>query len=131
MIVLDASALLELLLQTRLGTRVEARLFRDRDELHVPHLADVEVAQGLRRLVRGGEVSPDRAAEAIADLIDLDLHRHPHLDLLTRAWKLRENLTAYDAIYVALAEALAASIVTCDGRLAKAPGHHAHIEVIE
>ena len=130
MIVVDASALLEFLLQTPLGTRVEARLFRDQDEFHSPHLADVEVTQGLRRLVRAGEVSPDRAADAIADLADLDLHRHPHLDLLTRAWKLRENVTAYDAMYVALAEALDAPIVTCDTPLAKAPGHRAHIEVI-
>ena len=130
-IVVDASALLEFLLQTPLGTRVEARLFRDQDEFHAPHLADVEVTQGLRRLVRTGEVSPDRAADAIADLADFDLHRHPHLDLLTRAWKLRENVTAYDAMYVALAEALDAPIVTCDTPLAKAPGHRAHIEVIE
>ncbi len=131
MIVIDASALLELLLQTPLGSRVEARLFRDGDEFHSPHLVDVEVSQGLRRLVRSGEVPPDRAAEAIADLVDLDLHRHAHLDLLTRAWKLRENLTAYDAMYVALAEALDAAVVTCDTPLAKAPGHHARIELLE
>ncbi len=131
MIVVDASALLEFLLQTPLGARVEARLFRDDDQFHSPHLVDVEVTQGLRRLVRVSEVSPDRAAAAIADLADLDLHRHPHLDLLTRAWKLRENITAYDAMYVALAEALDAPIVTCDAPLAKAPGHRADIEVIE
>ena len=131
MIVLDASALLEFLLQTPLGTRVEARLFRDEDEFHSPHLVDVEVTQGLRRLVRAGQVSPDRASEAIADLADLDLHRHPHVDLLTRAWRLRENVTAYDAMYVALAEALGAPIVTCDTPLAKAPGHRARIEAIE
>ena len=131
MIIVDASALLEFLLQTPLGARVEARLFRDQDELHSPHLADVEVTQGLRRLVRAGEVSSDRAAEAIADLADLDLHRHAHLDLLTRAWKLRDKVTAYDAMYVALAEALDAPIVTCDTPLAKTPGHRAHIEVIE
>ena len=130
MIVLDASALLELLLQTPLGTRFEARLFRDEEEFHSPHLVDVEVTHGLRRLVRAGEVSPDRAAEAIADLADLDLHRHPHLDLLTRAWKLRENVTAYDAIYVALAEALDAPMVTCDAALSRVPGRRARIEVI-
>lgn len=130
MIVIDASALLEFLLQTRLGTRVEARLFRDGDELHSPHLVDVEVTQGLRRLVRSREVSPERAAEAIADLTDLDLHRHAHLDLLTRAWELRENVTAYDAMYIALAEALDATVVTCDAPLAKAPGHRAPIEAI-
>jgi len=129
-IVVDASALLEFLLQTPLGTRVEARLFRDRDEFHAPHLADVEVTQGLRRLVRAGEVSPARAAEAIADLADLDLHRHPHIDLLMRAWKLRENITAYDAMYVALAEALDAPLVTCDRPLASTRGHGATIEAI-
>ena len=131
MIVVDASALLEFLLQTPLGIRVESRLFRDHDEFHSPHLADVEVTQGLRRLVRRGEVSPDRAADAIADLADFDLHRHSHLDLLTRAWKLRENVTAYDAMYIALGEALNAPIVTCDTPLAKAPGHRARIEVIK
>lgn len=131
MIVVDASALLEFLLQTPLGAKVEARLFRDQDEVHLPHLADVEVTQGLRRLVRAREVSPDRAAEAMTDLADLDLHRHPHLDLLTRAWKLRENVTAYDAMYVALAEALDARIITCDAPLAKTPGHRAPIELIE
>jgi predicted nucleic acid-binding protein len=130
-IVLDASALLEFLLQTPLGARVEARLFRDEDEFHSPHLVDVEVTQGLRRLVRAGEVSPDRAAEALADLTDLDLHRHAHLDLLTRAWRLRENVTAYDAIYVALAEALDAPIVTCDLPLARAGVHRARVEAIE
>jgi predicted nucleic acid-binding protein len=130
-IVVDASALLEFLLQTPLGTRVEARLFRERADFHVPHFADVEVTQGLRRLVRAGEVSADRAAEAIADLADLDLHRHPHLDLLPRAWQLRENVTVYDAMYVALAEAIDAPIVTCDAPLARAPGHRAHIDVIE
>jgi predicted nucleic acid-binding protein len=129
-IVLDASALLEFLLQTPRGTRVEARLVRE-DEFHSPHLVDVEVAQGLRRLVRAGEVSPHRAADAIADLAELDLHRHSHLDLLTRAWALRENVTAYDAMYVALAEALEAPIVTCDTPLAEAPGHRARIDVID
>jgi predicted nucleic acid-binding protein len=129
-IVIDASALLEFLLQTPLGTRVEARLFRRQEEFHAPHLADVEITQGLRRLVRAGEVSPHRAAEAIADLADLDLHRHHHLDLLTRAWALRDTVTAYDAIYVALGEALDAPVVTCDEPLSRVPGLRAHIEVI-
>jgi predicted nucleic acid-binding protein len=130
-IVVDASALLEFLLQTAVGARVEARLFRNVDELHAPHLLDVEVGQGLRRLVRTGEVASGRAEEAIADLTDLDLHRHAHVDLLARAWKLRDNLSAFDAMYVALAEAIEATIITCDSPLAKAPGHHARIEVIE
>lgn len=131
MIVVDASAMLEFLLQTPLGARVEARLFRDEEEFHSPHLLDVEVTQGLRRLVRSGEVSATRAAEAIEDLSDLDLHRHAHLNLLTRAWQLRENVTAYDAMYVALAESLDATVITCDSPLAKAPGHRARIEAIE
>ena len=131
MIVLDASALLEFLLQTPLGTRVEARLFQDEDEFHSPHLVDVEVTQALRRLVRAGEVSPDRAAEAIADLTDLDLHRHPHVDLLALVWKMRENVSAYDAMYVALAEALEAPMVTCDGALARTAGHRVRVEAIE
>jgi len=131
MIVVDASALLEFLLQTRVGSRVEARLFRNDEELHAPHLVDVEVVQGLRRLVRTAEVSSGRAAEAIEDLTELDLHRHAHLDLVGRAWKLRNNLSAYDAMYVALAEAIDAPIVTCDGPLGTAPGHRARIEVID
>jgi predicted nucleic acid-binding protein len=130
-IVVDASALLEFLLQTSIGVRVEERIFRDADELHAPHLVDVAVVQGLRRLVRMGEVSSGRADEAIVDLADLDLHRHPHVDLLGRAWKLRDNVSAYDAMYVALAEALEATVVTCDRPLAKAPGRGTRIEVID
>jgi predicted nucleic acid-binding protein len=129
-IVVDASAMLEFLLQTALGARVEARLLRDQDELHAPHLIDVEVLQALRRLVRMGEVSASRAEEVVADLSDLDLHRHAHLDLLTRAWKLRDNVSAYDAVYIALAEAMEAAIVTCDGPLAKAPGNRVRIELL-
>ena len=130
MIVIDASAMTEFLLQTPLGSRVEARLGRDDHELHAPHLLDVEVAQALRRLVRLGEVTADRALEAISDLASLDLHRHAHIDFLSRAWKLRDNLTAYDAVYVALGEALNAPVVTCDGPLGATPGHAVRIDVI-
>lgn len=130
MIVVDASAIIEFLLQTPLGVRVEARLFSRADQLHAPHLIDVEVVQALRRLVRMGEVRPRRAQEAVEDLTALDIHRHPHVDLLGRAWALRANLTAYDAVYVALAEAIAAPLVTCDVPLGAAPGHAARIDVI-
>lgn len=126
---LDASALLELLLQTSLGRRVEARLFHAPHELHSPHLVDVEVAQALRRLVRMGEVSAGRAAEALSDLTALDLHRHAHVDFLPRAWTLRANITVYDAMYVALAEALDAPVVTCDAPLSRAPGLRAKVEL--
>ena len=130
MIVVDASALLEFLLQTSIGRRVEARLFHDDVELHAPHLVDVEVVQGLRRLVRTGEVPSGRASEVIVDLIDLDLHRHGHIELVSRVWNLRENLSAYDATYVALAEAIDATILTCDRPLASAAGRRVQIEVI-
>jgi predicted nucleic acid-binding protein len=130
-IVVDASALMEVLLQTERGERVEVRLFGDDDELHAPHLIDVEIVQGLRRLVRTGELASGRAEEAIADLAELDLHRHAHFDLVGRAWKLRDNITAYDAMYVVLAEAIEAPLVTCDAALAKAPAHRARVEVIE
>ncbi len=131
MIVVDASAVVEFLLQTPLGARIEARLFRDDDELHAPHLVDVEVAQALRRLVRSRQISASRGDDAITDLGDLDLHRHAHVDLLGRAWTMRENIGVYDTMYVALAEALDGTIVTCDRALAGAPGHRARIEVIE
>ena len=130
MIVVDASAMTEFLLQTPLGVRVEARLFPGTDEFHAPHLLDVEVAQALRRLVRIGEVRPNRAREALEDLTGLDIRRHSHVDLLSRAWALRDNVTAYDAMYIALAEAIDAPLVTCDGPLGTTPGHAVRIEVI-
>jgi predicted nucleic acid-binding protein len=129
-IVVDASAITEFLLQTPLGSRVEARLFRGSHEFHAPHLLDVEVVQALRRLVRAGEVRSDRAREAIEDLAALDIRRHSHIDFLSRAWGLRNNLTAYDAMYVALAEAIDAPLVTCDGPLGATPGHTVRIEVV-
>ena len=130
MIVVDASAMTEFLLQTPLGVRVEARLFVGTDEFHAPHLIDVEVVQALRRLVRMGEVRPNRAREAVEDLTGLDIRRHSHVDWLGRAWALRDNLTAYDAMYVALAGAIDAPLVTCDGPLGTAPGHAVRIDVI-
>ncbi len=130
MIVVDASAITELLLQTELGTRVERRIYRNDDILHAPHLLDVEVLSALRRLVHAGEVPADRAEDAIEDLGALRIIRHGHLDLATRAWELRQNFTAYDAVYLALAEALDAKVVTCDRPFGVAPGHSARIEVI-
>jgi predicted nucleic acid-binding protein len=130
MIVVDASAITELLLQTELGDRVERRIYRDDEDLHAPHLLDVEVLSALRRLVRAGEVIPERAEEAIEDLGSLRIIRHGHLDLASRTWELRENLTAYDAVYLALAESLDAIVVTCDSPLSAAPGHSVRIDVI-
>lgn len=122
MIVLDASAVLELLLGTPSGVEVRAHVADAGTALHVPHLLDVEVAQVLRRYVRDGQLRSDEAAEALRDLRDLDLTRHAHEPLLDRIWALRHNFSAYDAAYVALAEMLDASLVTSDRRLAHAPG---------
>ena len=130
MIVIDASAILELLMLTERGQRVEARLFRDAEEIHAPHLLDVEVLQALRRIVHGRDMAQARAQEAIEDLAAVGILRHPHRDLLGRAWALRKNISAFDAMYVSLAEALDADLITCDGPLGAAHGHAARIEVI-
>jgi predicted nucleic acid-binding protein len=128
-IVVDASALLEALLGTPAAGAVTARLFDPRETLHAPHLVDVEVAQVLRRYAAAGEIGPDRGRAALADLADLPLVRYPHEVLLPRVWALRHDLTAYDAVYVALAEALDAPLLTRDRRLAAATGHRARIEL--
>jgi predicted nucleic acid-binding protein len=130
MIVVDASALLELLLGTPDVAALEARLLGAGQVLHAPYLLDVEVAHAVRRFVALGEIAPELGGEALADLADLPLRRHPHDWLLPRVWELRHNLTAYDAVYVALAEALDAALVTRDKRLAAAPGHQARIELV-
>ena len=131
MIVLDASALVELLLQTRVGRAIASRVADPTLGLHVPHLVDVEVAQVLRRFVREGEIDAPAAAEALDDLRDLDLQRHAHEPLLDRVWALRQNLTAYDAAYVALAEVLDAVLLTCDRRLSRAAGIACRVEVLK
>lgn len=130
MIVLDASAALEVLLNTSLARQVSQRIFRAGESLHAPHLIDVEVAQVLRRLARRGEIVARRAEEVLADLADLPLTRYPHTMLLPAAWTLCDNATAYDAMYLALSEALGAALVTCDSALGSVPGHRASVEVI-
>ena len=130
MIVVDASAVIEWLLQTATGIRVEARVLARAETLHAPHLLDVEVAQVLRRLVAAGKLTATRAREALDDLADVAVARYPHTVLLSRIWELRDNLTAYDVAYVALSEALDAPLVTCDEKIADAPGHGARVDVI-
>ena len=122
MIVLDASALVELILDTPTGQAIAGRIADPSEGLHVPHLVDIEVVQALRRYVREGEIDVDTAATALDDLRALDLQRHAHEPLLERVWELRKNLTAYDAVYVALAEVLDSIVLTCDRRLSQAPG---------
>ena len=129
MIVLDASAAVDWLLQTPVGRQIETRIYAHHESLHAPHLLDLEVAQVLRRLAREGLVSAQRAGQAIEDLEDLRVTRYPHFVLLPRIWQLRHNLTAYDAAYVALAENLGATLISRDARLASVPAHAAKIEV--
>lgn len=128
MIVLDASVVLELLLRTPSGARVAARIAAPSESLHTPHLLDLEVAQVLRRYEATGTVSAEEGEQALADLVDLDLIRYAHDPLLSRVWELRHTVTAYDACYLALAEALGAPLLTCDARLARARGHRAIVE---
>jgi len=128
-IVLDASAALDWLLQTAAGQRIERRIYSHHESLHAPHLLDLEVGQVLRRLVREGALSAQRAEQAIEDLLDLRIARYPHFVLLPRIWQLRHNLSAYDAAYVALAENLGARLLTRDARLASVSGLTAPIEL--
>ena len=129
MIVVDASALIEVLLRTPAAKAVEDRLFAPQQTLHAPHLIDLEVAQVIRRLAMHREIAGKRGRDALSDLADFPLWRYPHDSLLARIWDLRGNLTAHDAAYVALAEALDAPLLTRDKRLASAAGHRARIEL--
>lgn len=128
MIVVDGSALLEAVVAEGPDPDLVERLAADGD-LHAPHLIDLEVLQALRRLVRVGEITLDRAVDARRDATDLAIARYPHAPLSDRIWELRDNLTAYDAAYVALAEVLGVVLVTTDASLGAAPTARALIEV--
>jgi predicted nucleic acid-binding protein len=130
LIVVDASALLEALLGTAASAAVTRRIFEAGQTLHAPHLLDVEVAQVLRRYAIAGDLDDQRARAALDDLADFPIRRYPHGLLLPRAWELRNNFSAYDAVYVALAEALDAPLLTRDRRLANAAGEHVSVELI-
>jgi predicted nucleic acid-binding protein len=130
LIVVDASALLEILLHTPRAGQLIKRAFAAAERMHAPHLLDIEVVQVLRRLVQRKEITRARAEQALDDLENLVIERHAHPPLISRVWQLRESLTAYDGAYVALAEALAAPLLTCDAKLAGAHGHRASIELV-
>lgn len=124
-VVADASVIVELL------TSPDSELF-DRRDLRTgwaPYLLDAEVGRALRRRVTAGMLPGDQGRRAIDRLGRLPLRRAPHAELLGRAWELRENVTFYDALYVALAERLDVPLLTLDARLATAPGTRCVIEV--
>lgn len=132
MIVIDASIAVEIVLQTQRGRDLARRLLiEEEQDLHAPHLIGVEVVQALRRLGIEGKLEAARSHEAVADLLALGIERHPHELVLPRAWELRENLTIYDGIYVALAELLEVPLLTCDARIARAPGIEADVEMLD
>jgi len=127
-IVVDASVVLDLLLRTSDAGALEGRILTG-ESLHAPHLLDVEVAQVLRRYVARGEVAASRGKASLDVLSAFPIRRYSHEPLLDRSWALRANHTAYDAAYIALAEALDATLVTRDRALATSPGHTARIEL--
>lgn len=127
MLVVDASAVLEALVARSKPPGLVERLAPG--DLHAPHLLDVEVLSGLRRLAASGELTDDRANDARGDFAALSIRRYPHRGLADRVWALRHNLSVYDVVYVALAEMLAVPLVTSDGRISDAPGHSALVEV--
>jgi predicted nucleic acid-binding protein len=128
-IVLDASAAVDWLLQTTAGQQIERRIYVRGETLHSPHLLDLEVMQVLRRMAREGMLSATRADQAVSDLLNLRITRYPHFVLLPEIWRRRHNLSAYDAAYVVLAQKLGAALVTRDGELASAAGHSVTVEL--
>lgn len=129
MIVVDASIVVTALADDGPdGDRVRARLREDR--LVAPHLIDIEVVSAWRRLAAAGDVDERRVALAMEDLRSIRLDRVPHVPLMGRCWELRQNLTVYDATYVALAEAMDVALLTADAKLAAAPGLRCAVELL-
>jgi predicted nucleic acid-binding protein len=119
--------MLEVILRTAPGIRALDFVLSEEESLHAPHLLDLEVVQVLRRYIRAGIIDEQRATEALDDFSSFPIQRYPHDLFRNRIWELRENLTAYDAVYVALAEALGATLLTCDRSLAASAGQRADI----
>ncbi len=130
MIVLDASAAVDLLLNLPPHTKAIAQRVAKTPAIAAPHLLDAEVGQALRRLVHAGKIDEATALAALADLADLPITRYAHGPLLPGALALRNNVTVYDAIYLVLAEALGATLLTCHGALEKVPGQRAKVHVL-
>ncbi|MEO7457036.1 MAG: type II toxin-antitoxin system VapC family toxin [Gemmatimonadaceae bacterium] len=130
MIVVDASAVVELLLRSAAGEAISKRVLRKGETMHAPALLDVEVAHVLRRYVARKDMTAQRAKAALDLLVSFPMERYTHEQLLQRIWELRDNVSAYDAAYVALAEGLRAPLLTCDAKLAAAPGLRADMELV-
>lgn len=129
MIVVDASVVVDVVLdRPSMSGRLGEIFAEHRDDVHAPHLIDVEVTQVLRRYVLRRWLQPGRADEAVRLLIEMPMMRYPHGGLVLRAIDLRRNLTAYDAVYVALAESLRAPLVTRDGGMARAASRLVEVE---
>jgi predicted nucleic acid-binding protein len=129
-IVLDASAIVELVVEPGAATSAIRSRLRVDPDVHVPHLVDAEVTNALRRKLLAGQLDALRARRAIRRLTAMRLVRWQQTQLLGRALALRDQLTAYDAIYVAMAEVTGATLLTRDARLARATGHRAWVEVV-
>jgi predicted nucleic acid-binding protein len=127
MIVIDASAVVELLLHRPMAEALGDALAEANDGIVVPHLVDVEAVSAVRQLAAAGLVDAHGAAEFLEALGGFQAERVPHAELLQRAWELRHNFTAYDAVYIALAEANGATLLTCDAKLLK--GHRAKVRL--
>lgn len=129
--VLDASVLVEYLTDGEHAAESRRQIRSSPGWLWAPHLVDAEVGHALRRIVRSGELTAKAAGAALGDLMELRLQRVPHHLLAERAWALRDNVSFYDGLYVALAEELEAPLLTLDARLAQAPGLRAEIEIVQ
>ena len=125
MIVIDASAAVSALLNAG-----QARAVLATESVHAPHLIDTEVANALRRQVARGAVTADDGWTALDTWRRLGVTRHPVSGLLDRIWQLRDNVSAYDASYIALAEALGCAVLTADRRLSRAPGTRCSVTVV-
>ena len=131
MLVIDASAIVELLMASPTGSAVGDFVFSSNEPLAAPQLVDIEVLHAIRRLHRMGVLPLDRSEQALEDFGDLPIYRYGHENLRAGMWRLRNNVTAYDAAYIALAEMLEAPVVTCDGKLARSSGHDASFRLFE
>jgi predicted nucleic acid-binding protein len=127
--VVDASILVEYLAGGELVEEARGAIGRER-WVWAPVLVDAEVGNALRRKVRMKEISPRQARAALDDLLDMRLQRVPHRPLVDRAWQLRDNVSFYDGLYVALAEAVGAPLLTLDKKLASASGLRVEVELI-